>query len=149
MGAIMGTPNYMSPEQCRGEHLDARADIYSLGVIAYQMLAGAPPFAGDVTTVMRLHIESTPRPLREQARKLPKRVSRVVMSALAKNPSERPQTAQAFANSLRANADGLGALYRRAFALYSEYFPKFLKLSLIAHIPVIVFTLLMVGWEVA
>ena len=149
VGAIMGTPNYMSPEQCRGEPLDARADIYSLGVIAYQMLAGAPPFAGDVTTVMRLHIESTPRPLREQARKLPTRVSRVVMSALAKNPSERPQTAQAFANSLRANADGLGALYRRAFALYSEYFPKFLKLSLIAHVPVIIFTLLMVGWEVA
>ncbi|HXM36753.1 MAG TPA: serine/threonine-protein kinase [Pyrinomonadaceae bacterium] len=149
VGTIMGTPIYMSPEQCRGEHLEARADVYSLGVIAYQMLAGAPPFAGDMTTVMRLHIESAPRPLRELARRLPKRVSRVVMSALAKNPSERPQTARAFANSLRANADGLGALYRRAFALYSEYFPKFLKLSLIAHIPVIVLTLLMVGWEFA
>jgi serine/threonine protein kinase len=149
VGAIMGTPVYMSPEQCRGEHLDARADIYSLGVIAYQMLAGAPPFSGDVTTVMRLHIESAPQPLREQTRKLPKRVSQVVMATLSKDPSARPQTAQAFANSLRANADGLGALYRRAFALYSEYFPKFLKLSLIAHIPVITFTLLMVAWEVA
>jgi serine/threonine protein kinase len=147
VGTIMGTPLYMSPEQCRGESLDARADIYSLGVIGYQMLAGAPPFTGDMTTVMRLHIECAPRPLREQARKLPKRVSRVIMSALAKNPSDRPQTAQAFANSLRANADSLGALYRRAFALYSEYFPKFLKLSLIAHIPVIAFTLLLVGWE--
>jgi len=147
VGVIMGTPLYMSPEQCRGEHLDARADIYSLGVIAYQMLAGAPPFKGDMTTVMRHHIESTPPPLREFARRLPKRVARVVMSALSKDPAARPQTAQAFANSLRANADSLGSLYRRAFALYSEYFPKFLKLSFIAHAPVIVLTLLMIGWK--
>jgi hypothetical protein len=69
------------------------------------------------------------------------------MSALAKDPAGRPQSAAAFATSLRAQAEGIGALYRRAFALYSEHFPKFLKLSLIAHIPVIVFTLIMVGLE--
>jgi serine/threonine protein kinase len=147
VGAIMGTPLYMSPEQCRGELLDARADIYSLGVITYQMLAGAPPFKGNMTTVIQQHIESPPTILREHDRKIRKRVSQVVMSALAKDPADRPQTAQAFSNSLRANANSLGSLYRRAFALYSEYFPKFLKLSLIAHIPVIVFTLLMVAWE--
>lgn len=144
VGAIMGTPLYMSPEQCAAKTLDSRSDIYSLGVIAYQMLAGDPPFAGETGGVMREHIEVIPTPLRERAKKVPKRVSQVVMDALEKNPDDRPQTAAAFASSLRAQADGIGSLYRRAFALYSEHFPTFLKLSLIAHIPVIVVTLMMV-----
>jgi serine/threonine protein kinase len=149
VGAILGTPLYMSPEQCRGENLDARSDIYSLGIIAYQMLSGAPPFTGLTTTVIRAHNESQPIPLREHNAKLPKRVSRLIMSALEKDPAARPQTAIAFANAMRANADGLGALYRRAFALYSEYFPKFFKLSLLAHIPVIVVTLMLIAVRLA
>lgn len=145
VGAILGTPLYMSPEQCRGEHLDARSDIYSLGIIAYQMLTGSPPFTGETTTIIRAHNESTPTPVRQLNKKLPKRVERVVMSALEKDPGARPQTASAFANAMRANADGLGVLYRRAFSLYSEYFPKFLKLSFVAHIPLIVLTVMLAG----
>jgi serine/threonine protein kinase len=144
VGAIMGTPLYMSPEQCRGEHLDARSDIYSIGVVAYQMLTGSTPFSGETTTIITAHKETQPLPARELNKKLPKRVSRAVMSALEKDRTARPQTAAAFANAMRANADGLGTLYRRAFALYSEYFPKFLKLSFLAHIPVIVLTLALV-----
>jgi len=145
VGAIMGTPLYMSPEQCGGGYVDTRSDIYSLGVIAYQMLAGDPPFAGNTSTVMRAHREQKPQDLRERANKIPKRVAGVVMSALSKNPGERPPTAFAFASTLRGQSEGVGALYRRAFALYSEYFPKFLKLSLIAHVPMIITSLLLIA----
>jgi serine/threonine protein kinase len=150
VGAIMGTPLYMSPEQCGGGYVDTRSDIYSLGVIAYQMLAGDPPFAGNTSIVMRAHREQQPPDLREKAeKKIPKRVARVVMSALSKNPAERPPTAFALASALRAESEGISALYRRAFSLYSEYFPKFVKLSAIAHIPVFVTTLLLIGILVA
>jgi serine/threonine protein kinase len=144
VGAIMGTPLYMSPEQCGGGYVDTRSDIYSLGVIAYQMLAGEPPFAGNTSAVMRAHREQRPLHLREREAKIPKRAAGVVMSALSKNPAERPQTAFAFGSALRAQSEGVGALYRRAFSLYSEYFPKFIKLSLLAHIPMIVASILLV-----
>ena len=149
VGAIMGTPLYMSPEQCAGGHLDARSDVYSLGVIAYQMLAGEPPFAGNTSTVMRAHRENSPASLREKSRKVRKRAAQVVMSALEKDPANRPQTAAAFASALRGQSDGIGSLYRRAFALYSEYFPKFLRLSLIAHVPVIVLTILILALDLS
>jgi hypothetical protein len=149
VGAIMGTPLYMSPEQCGGGHVDMRSDIYSLGVIAYQMLTGEPPFSGNTSAVMRAHREEPPQNLREREAKIPKRAAGVVMSALSKNPADRPQTAFAFGSALRAQSEGIGALYRRAFSLYSEYFPKFLKLSLIAHIPVIITSVLMLGFLTA
>ena len=149
IGAILGTPLYMSPEQCRGERLDARSDIYSIGVIAYQMLTGAPPFTGDTASVIRSHNDVPPTPVRELNKKLPKRVSRMVMSALEKDREQRPLTAIAFANAMRANADSLGTLYRRAFSLYSEYFPEFLKLSLLAHIPTIIVTAMAIGFRLA
>jgi hypothetical protein len=149
VGAIMGTPLYMSPEQCGGGQVDTRSDIYSLGVIAYQMLAGEPPFSGNTSAVMQAHRENTARHLRDYEVKIPKRVAGVVMSSLSKDPNERPQTAFAFASSLRGQAEGIGALYRRAFSLYSEYFPKFVKLSIIAHLPVIAVAALMIGVLVA
>jgi serine/threonine protein kinase len=149
LGAIMGTPLYMSPEQCAAKNLDLRSDIYSLGVIAYQMLAGEPPFTGDTAAIMRGHLESPAQPLHERSKKIPKRVAQVVTAALAKDPADRPQTAAAFANSLRAQAETIGSLYRRAVALYSENFPKFIRLSFIAHIPVIVTTFALIGLRIA
>jgi serine/threonine protein kinase len=142
VGSILGTPLYMSPEQCRSEPLDARTDIYSLGVIAYQMLAGTPPFTGDVNEVMRRHREAAPPPLKEKRKNIPKRLAKVVMSALAKTPAERPATAAGFASALRAQSEGTGALLRRAFALYSEHFPKFFRVSLLVMLPIILLSLL-------
>jgi hypothetical protein len=137
VGSILGTPLYMSPEQCRSDQLDWRTDIYSIGVIAYQMLAGAPPFTGTAPEVMRLHIEAPPPQLREKRRKIRKRMATLVMSALAKNPAERPATAAGFASALRANAEGAGALLRRAFSLYAEHFPKFFRATFLMYLPLI------------
>jgi len=142
IGAILGTPLYMSPEQCRGETLDARSDIYSLGIIAYQMLAGRAPFTGDINEVLRQHIEAAPPPLRERRKKVPKRMERVIMSALAKNLDDRPASALSFANALRASSEGTGKLFRRALVIYSEHFPVFFRLSLVAYMPVLLLTVL-------
>ena len=147
VGSILGTPLYMSPEQCRSEPLDARADIYSLGVIAYQMLAGQTPFAGDLYSVMQQHIEQPPPPLKEKRRKIPTKLAKLVMSALEKNPSDRPPSAAGFASALRANAEGIGALVRRAFALYSEHFMKFFRMSLLMNLPLIVFAIIQLTAE--
>ena len=144
VGAILGTPLYMSPEQCRGQQLDARSDIYSLGVVAYQMLAGETPFGGDTLSVMKMHTEAEPPPLKLKNKKVPKRVARQVMSALAKDPAARPSSATAFSSALRANSEGAGTLLRRALTLYTEHFPKFIRLAFVSYAPVLFITLLLI-----
>ena len=142
VGSVMGTPVYMSPEQCRGEQLDTRSDIYSLGVVAYRLLTGGTPFTGSPHEVIELHKTAEPPPVREKNRKLPRKMARIVMSALAKDPAERPQSAAGFAAALRASWEGPGHLLRQAFALYSEHFPTFFKIALIGYAPFTVLALL-------
>jgi serine/threonine-protein kinase len=102
-GTVFGTPRYMSPEQAQGKTLDPRSDLYSLGVILYQMLTGRPPFTDDdAIVVMARHIKTTPRPMAEVApdAHIPPEVEAAVMRALSKDPSRRPQTAEAMAAEL-------------------------------------------------
>ena len=124
VGAIMGTPLYMSPEQCGGGYVDTRSDIYSLGVIAYQMLAGEPPFAGNTSTVMRAHREQKPQDLRERAKKIPKRVAVVVMSALSKNPgrtsANRFCVCECIARTQRRGRSALSSRFRSLQRVLSE-----------------------------
>ncbi|MBS1796771.1 MAG: protein kinase [Acidobacteria bacterium] len=142
VGAVLGTPLYMSPEQCRGEKLSPRSDIYSLGVIAYQMLGGKTPFEGDFTSVMQAHKEIPPPPL--VAKKVPRKIKKVIGAALAKNPDERPPSAEAFATQLRAQSEGIATLLRRSLVIYSEHLPKFLGVTTIFTLPVFVLTVTMI-----
>ena len=89
-GSVTGTPKYMSPEQCRGESVDSRSDIYSLGVITYTLLAGQSPFDGDAAALMRKHLTEAPMPLRARARGVPRAVASLVIAALHKDPNARP-----------------------------------------------------------
>ncbi len=142
VGAVLGTPLYMSPEQCRGEKLTSRSDIYSLGVIAYQMLAGKTPFYGDFKKVMDSHKEIEPPDF--ESKKIPKKVKQVIQATLSKYPAERPPTAQAFAAELRAQSEGIGVLFRRSLEIYSKHLPKFLLLSTILYLPLAFFTIMQV-----
>jgi serine/threonine protein kinase len=138
VGTVLGTPVYMSPEQCRGPIKDPRTDIYSLGIITYEMLTGHPPFSGgDVLSVLARHLTETPKSLHEVNPDIPPAVSDVVLKALAKHPEERHARASVFASTLRANAEGTGAIFRRAAALVSEHFGVFWRLILIALGPLV------------
>lgn len=96
-GTVFGTPRYMSPEQAQGSALDARSDLYSLGVLLYQMIAGRAPFVDDdAVVVMARHIKDEPPSLSEAAPDagIPAGIEAVVRRALAKSPDDRPQTAE-------------------------------------------------------
>ena len=141
-GAVLGTPLYMSPEQCGGRKLDTRSDIYSLGVIAYQMLSGGTPFKGDFSKVMESHKFLPPPPLK--AKKVRKKLKRVIVSALEKDPDNRPQTAEALASELRSRSEGIFGLLRRAGMIYTEHITKFLALSTFFHLPMMVLTVVLI-----
>jgi serine/threonine-protein kinase len=93
-GTVMGTAQYLSPEQGRGEAADARSDIYSVGCMLYELLVGHPPFSGEsMVSIVVQHIYDSPTPPSVAAREISTGVDAIILKALAKNPAERYQTA--------------------------------------------------------
>jgi eukaryotic-like serine/threonine-protein kinase len=105
-GTVQGTPHYMAPEQCRGEDVGPAGDIYSAGVLFYEMLAGSNPFRGsDAATFMAQHLFVEPPPLTQVAPHVSAGVSAAIGAALAKQPQDRP-TAHALRDALTSAAKG-------------------------------------------
>ena len=106
IGITMGTPLYMSPEQVEGQAVDPRSDLYSLGVTAYHMLAGRPPFEGDTALSIAVqHLKKNPERLEDVRKDLPSSLCRIVHNLLAKSPDARCQSARDLLQELR-NLDG-------------------------------------------
>jgi serine/threonine protein kinase len=123
---VCGTPEYMAPEQARGDEIDVTCDIYSAGVILYQMLTGSVPFEGPTPlSVLTAHLTSTPVPPRERAptRGISPALEAVVLHALAKDPAERYATAVAMAAAIlhaRATPDDLRSVAPEAFRVHDD-----------------------------
>ena len=101
-GLVLGTPNYMSPEQVKGRQVDGRSDLFSLGVILYDLVTGEKPFAGqNITTVIYKIINENPVPPRELDATIHAGLSYVICKALAKSPEERYQTCRELAEDLK------------------------------------------------
>jgi beta-lactam-binding protein with PASTA domain len=106
-GAVMGTAAYFSPEQARGDVLDARSDLYSLGIVMYEMAAGRPPFSGDTpVAVAYQQVHDRPTPLVEVRPEIPRGYDAVTMRLLAKRPDERYRDAGQLRGDLRRFLDG-------------------------------------------
>jgi len=109
-GSVIGTPQYMSPEQLRGDPLDGRSDLYALGGILYQMVSGELPFQADTAAgYMHKHLNEPPvsPALRNPEVEVPPALEAVILRALAKDPAERYQDAEAMGRALEASRDGV------------------------------------------
>ncbi|WP_314451434.1 Stk1 family PASTA domain-containing Ser/Thr kinase [uncultured Microbacterium sp.] len=121
--AIVGTAAYFSPEQAKGESVDARADLYSTGVVLYELLTGRTPFRGDTpVAVAYQHVSEAPLPPSEIDESIPRALDAIVLRALAKDPFQRPQDAASFREALDETADGKAPTKRQMSALSNELY---------------------------
>ena len=138
-GSIVGTPAYMSPEQCRGLPLNPASDVYSLAVIAYRMLAGKLPFEGNSDAQLKAHVGEAPRDLAAVRNDLPPDASALVMQALAKDPGLRPKSAGAFAAMLSARVQPTEEFLRSALFLFVQNLRTFVNASIFWLSPALLF----------
>lgn len=121
--AIIGTASYFSPEQAKGEPVDARADLYSAGVVLYELLTGRTPFRGDTpVAVAYQHVSEAPVPPSELVGTVPRSLDAIVLRALAKDPFQRFPDAATFRETLDATVDGKTPSKRQVGALHSELY---------------------------
>lgn len=107
--SVVGTAQYLSPEQARGEVVDARSDLYSTGCVLYELLTGKPPFQGDsAVAVAYQHVSEPPKPASSIATDIPDVLDRVVMKSLAKKREDRYQSAASMRSDLLAAMRGQG-----------------------------------------
>jgi serine/threonine-protein kinase len=107
-GSIMGTAQYLSPEQARGAEVSAASDLYSVGIVLYEMLTGDVPFTGDSAVEIAMkHLNEPPRPPSQRTPGIPPDLDRVVLRALAKDPRDRYQSAEEFDSDLARIEAGL------------------------------------------
>ncbi len=121
--AIIGTASYFSPEQAKGEPVDARADLYSTGVVLYELLTGRAPFRGETpVAVAYQHVSEAPVPPSELVEAVPRALDAVVLRALAKSPFQRYQDATAFRTALSEAVGGKQPTKRQMGALAGELY---------------------------
>lgn len=137
VGTLLGTPAYMAPEQCLGLTVDGRADIYSLAVIAYEMLCCRLPFQSEeFTQLVRMHVHDAPKSPHERDSSVPRALADIVLNGLDKDPAHRPPTAGAFATKLRAVTEGEVTLLVKSRDIFHTQTKYLLPLWIMCLLPV-------------
>ncbi|HTA41414.1 MAG TPA: serine/threonine-protein kinase [Bryobacteraceae bacterium] len=144
---VMGTPDYISPEQVKGKRGDGRSDIYAMGVMLYEMLTGKVPFAGNnAFLIMNDRLLNNPMPPRELEPSISPQLQEIIYRALERDPKNRYATAREFAKDLE-HQDQVGVAERAELVDWkqrkSQWPKKILNYALLALIPIVVFSLLL------
>ncbi len=156
-GTVLGTPNYMSPEQARGDSATVQSDVYSLGAVLYHLLTGRPPFQGKTPVdLIRRIAEDDPVPPRQRNQKIHRDIETITLKALAKDPRQRYASAMAMAEDLTRYVNGEAILARpesgveRVFRRYRRNpLPFLLSTLLLAILSIILYREVDAHWQAA